>query len=384
MSRNAFTSHVRPIGLTVSACALVLGSAALAAPEAAAISHGAETRPGEAPWMATLAAVTDAPLRERGFCGGTLIAPDRVLTAAHCVTGQSPDQFEVFLGADVLSTHAEPAHRVRGWFSHAGFRTVASGEERFGANDLAVVVLAEPVPDATPAPIASAREVDETVAAHAAAVAYGHGIGERSGPEDPGLTDHLQRGTMKTLPAAECASAFPEESTADNAFCTTGIEGEAGTPSPCPGDSGGPLMLITPSGPKVAGVFSALEGTTCAGPVHQGEFMHAGNWRAEALDPHAELAPVGELAITGTPRVGAELACTVNRLSPAGAEVTYQWLEERHAEDGFVFYVPIDGADRAKLTVPGSVRDRRLGCSVTVRGRGGEIQLDTFTGPVTA
>ncbi|XP_029212153.2 CUB and peptidase domain-containing protein 2-like [Acropora millepora] len=58
------------------------------------IVGGTTAQPGDWPWQAMLK-------RPRGssFCGGTLIAPQWVLTAAHCVTRKWPSDFRVRMGA---------------------------------------------------------------------------------------------------------------------------------------------------------------------------------------------------------------------------------------------------------------------------------------------
>ena len=65
----------------------------LAAP-AGAVVGGSPQDPAAVPWYADV-----------GICGGTLIAPDRVMTAAHCVRGRSLGS----LGTGVEASTAPPS-----------------------------------------------------------------------------------------------------------------------------------------------------------------------------------------------------------------------------------------------------------------------------------
>ena len=62
------------VPLPLLAAALCL----LVAPSAGAVGHGEPLAEVQVPWFANLG------------CGGSLVAPDRVLTAAHCVGGEAP------------------------------------------------------------------------------------------------------------------------------------------------------------------------------------------------------------------------------------------------------------------------------------------------------
>jgi hypothetical protein len=66
----------------ITALVGLLAACALAAP-AGAVVQGTPVEPSTVPWFADF-----------GGCGGTLVAPDRVLTAAHCVHGQRAEAYQ--------------------------------------------------------------------------------------------------------------------------------------------------------------------------------------------------------------------------------------------------------------------------------------------------
>ncbi|WP_316014898.1 trypsin-like serine peptidase [Roseobacter sp. HKCCA0434] len=89
-----------------------------------------------------------------GFCTGAMIAPDRVLTAAHCVFSDRtrrlhrPDQLHFVAG---YYTGEYLAHRrVRRVMVHRGYDPLREMSQRQITADLAVLELSEPINDVRP------------------------------------------------------------------------------------------------------------------------------------------------------------------------------------------------------------------------------------------
>ncbi len=67
------------------------------------IVGGWEATPGRWPWMTALLHKGESNLFNAQFCGGALIAPEWVITAAHCVINETPESLDVVLGVHDLS-----------------------------------------------------------------------------------------------------------------------------------------------------------------------------------------------------------------------------------------------------------------------------------------
>jgi secreted trypsin-like serine protease len=87
-------------------------------------------------------------------CGGSLIAPSFVLTAAHCVEGESADQLRVAVGRTVLSSGIGEVRGVAAITLHPSYRSWAQSPPY----DVAVVQLSAPVTTITPVTIVQAGD----------------------------------------------------------------------------------------------------------------------------------------------------------------------------------------------------------------------------------
>ncbi|MET7689231.1 serine protease [Streptomyces sp. NPDC005483] len=177
-------------------------------------------------------------LNGKQFCGGTLIAPRKVLTAGHCVEN-----------AGDLSALRVIGGRTRVDGTGGTERGVASArlDSRYGgpgyAHDAAVLTLDRPMPYRT-IPVAGPGD-GKLVADGRKATVLGWG---RTGP---GVTaTRLKQTRLVLSPVADCRPYTDPET--DPAAMLCGMPRPGTTDSICSGDSGGPLI----SGGKVVGIVS--------------------------------------------------------------------------------------------------------------------------------
>ena len=188
-----------------------------------------------------------AVLGRDGTCSGTLIAPDVVLTAGHCI-GIEP--ISVVTHADSLEPGAPGDHVPVKWS-----RAYPAWQDRF---DIGVVML-ERMARTPPRAIATACLANAQLVAGAPVTIVGYGL---STPDASDANTQLR--------VAQIAVIDPFCEHAPGCSPTAGPKGEfaaggRGVDS-CFGDSGGPVYLATPSGYALAGVTSrglAVDGLPC-------------------------------------------------------------------------------------------------------------------------
>lgn len=214
------------------------------------IIGGGETTIASAPWMVQLG-YSDPATGDGYFCGGTLVAPNKVLTAAHCVAGLDwVSNGAVLAGTTDLDDYATgtPAGVYRQW-THPRYN------EATAQNDIAVLTLDRPLEQQWLRLAAS--DGSALYKAGTAATVYGWGL--TSGADDATLSTKLKKASLPLVADATCNSAMQavlgdDEFIEGSMTCagTPATGADEGTNSPCNGDSGGPLVV----GNKIVGIVS--------------------------------------------------------------------------------------------------------------------------------
>ena len=211
--------------------------------------------PGEQPWMVALVDSQTANAHEGQFCGGSLIAPDWVLTASHCLEGiQDASEVDVVVGRHVLSSSDGERIQAAELFAHAGYPSYADGED----NDIGLIRLSRPATAGTPIKLINDNNeyVDDP-----GSLARVTGWGVLS-EDDDNTPDVLHGVNVPVVTQAACATVYGED-LLDDTLCA-GPENGGG--DSCYGDSGGPLVSYENDGtPVQIGIVSWGEECGAAG-----------------------------------------------------------------------------------------------------------------------
>ncbi|QJP14616.1 trypsin-like serine protease [Starkeya sp. ORNL1] len=235
------------------------------------------------------------------WCSGTLIAPDKFLTAAHCIAKDPrPDQYRIFLHS-------------------AGFISVKTIDwqkdlYRFPKADIAVLTLAAPVLRITLESIlGEERPIHGTLGTIV-------GFGRTGGfNEDYGVK---REGFIETAPCRETQSDIP-------LVCWNfSAEVQNGTirSNTCNADSGGPLFVYEVTGGrqlrKIAGVTSGGSADDCllGDQSYDVDVVEYAKWISETAQLVGEPAPAGPGPALVTER---DVVGQTSTLTQARPEISY-------------------------------------------------------------
>jgi trypsin len=235
----------------VAACllaALVLAAAAPGAEQVPRIVGGGKAN--AAGWRFAVA----IEQKRRLICTGSVIAPGKVLTAAHCVKGGKRKQLSVLAGSAWISgPRRGPLIKVRSVAIDPAFNG------RKDARDFAVLTLAR---DTGVEPIALPTPGEAKTATRPGRIVRSAGWGARS-PWGIDVAHRLKSARERVFHADRCDHAYGKSRGFQGAamICALGRRiHRRGPPfhsTSCEGDSGGPVVANTPAGPRLVGVVSS-------------------------------------------------------------------------------------------------------------------------------
>lgn len=232
---TALSAAVAAVGLMTTAPA-----AASADDVSPFIVGGSRVSTSTYPWVVYLATSSGGQ-----FCGGTLVAATKVVTAAHCVSGRSASSTRVVHRRDDKQSTAGTVATVSRIWVHPSYRTASSGY------DVAVLTLGTSLPSPY-LPLATPSDT-ALYAAGTNATILGWGTTSSGGS----TSRYLLGATVPVTSDATCRSAYSNYS-ATSMVCAGYPQGGVDT---CQGDSGGPLV----AGGKLIGATSFGRGCALAG-----------------------------------------------------------------------------------------------------------------------
>ncbi len=228
---------------------------------------------GEHPWQVALVSRGENNAYDGQFCGGSLIAPEWILTAAHCLEEESADSVDVVIGRNTLSSsdgERIPAEQI---ILHSDYMD-GSDENA----DIALIKLSRPATEGEIISLANNQTTGHLDDAGVDVTVSGWGLLHELDETSP---DELHDVSTEIVSNELCNVAYDGE--INNSVLCAGEE-EGGKDS-CNGDSGGPLITNEGGEPLQVGVVSWGEG--CGLENYYGVYTRVAafqDWMAEHMN----------------------------------------------------------------------------------------------------
>ncbi|MCX4578357.1 serine protease [Streptomyces sp. NBC_01571] len=222
-----------------AATALLCAPGAVAAPQP--IVGGTTTTTTAYPFMMQ---ITDASQNQ--FCGGTLVAANKVVTAAHCMVGETTSSVRAVGGRTYLNGTNGTVSKVSKIWINPGYTDATNGD------DVAVLTLSTSM-SYTPASYVASTNTGVYAAGTTARI-----VGWGTTSENGGSSNQLRTATVPTVSDSSCRTSYGSDYVASDMVCAGYTNGGTDT---CQGDSGGPLLI----GGVLAGITSWGNGCAEAG-----------------------------------------------------------------------------------------------------------------------